>query len=428
MVGRTRSEGNGNANTVTIGQWIPNGSYVRYSDVWQNVCHDRTNPGPPYKSGGSLYIEKVTCNHYPSAPVTLDNSLWGRYQGAFIVGNVPPNWYWGGALPGGDHFYDHNAGAFMAENNESLDAQGSIGWDRAKPGKPIVDLGQFIGELHAAPALPLRALTGTAGTTGLGGIISGIQSLPKRNRAAVDYARGAGSEYLNWEFGWKPILNDLRKMLNFQKHLHRRLAQLKRDNGKPIRRSVTLVDIEDVLTNTWGTPVENPFYPYVHPFYHVNGSGTSGSKVIASRKDWFEARFRYWIPDIESPDWPARAQIALLGANPTPDLLWNLLPWSWLIDWFYNVGSVISNMSENAAENLVAEYAYVMSHVKYSTHVLQQGTLSTKNGPVKCTAKAEYTKELKRRSYANPYGFGLTPGDLSGRQKAILGALGISRA
>lgn len=424
MVGRVRSKGSGVANTHTLGQWVPGGSSPSYSNPNRSVCYDRTNPGPPYKSGGSLLISEVSLTFTPSSFATCDNSLWGRYHGAFIHSGVPANGWWGGSPPpayGETDWGQHSGGAWITSNTGSLEAQGATGWNRAKPGKPIMDLGTFLGELRNVPSLPGRA------SNGGGGLLNYLRGEPAKARNRVSGAKQVGNEYLNAEFGWSPIIRDLARMLSLREELDRRMAQLRRDNGKPVRRAVTLVSHDESAVTS--SSVENPFYPYLHPFYHVNGSGKNFTVVNQYRKDWFEAKFRYFIPDIGMSNYTGPSAAQLLGLNPSPSLVWELLPWSWLIDYFSNVGDVLSNMSDNAAENLVADYAYVMSKVSHTTTAHQSGRIDTKSGMgvVSLHTSAVYKRSLKRRSFASPFGFGVKPGDLSGSQAAILSALGLSR-
>jgi hypothetical protein len=140
--------------------------------------------------------------------------------------------------------------------------------------------------------------------------------------------------------------------------------------------------------------------------------------------EWFEASFRYWIPDIGSPNWTKRATAALFGISPTPSLLWEVLPWSWLSDWFGNVGDVLANLSQNAAENLVAKYAYYMASSETRIYVSDTTYLT---GNLQVSASAISIARSKYRTAASPFGFGLTSASLTAKQASILGALGISR-
>ena len=126
--------------------------------------------------------------------------------------------------------------------------------------------------------------------------------------------------------------------------------------------------------------------------------------------------------------------MALFGLNPTPSLLWEVLPWSWLIDWFSNVGDVVSNMSSNAVDNLVAHYAYVMrTQTVQTTYTAYYKCDTGTTGAYKCsggegTCTATKLTVTKSRAKATPYGFGVSFGGLSAYQVSILGALGMSRS
>jgi hypothetical protein len=103
--------------------------------------------------------------------------------------------------------------------------------------------------------------------------------------------------------------------------------------------------------------------------------------------------------------------------------VWELTPWSWLADWFTNVGDVVANMSTGYAENLAAQYAYVMGTTQIST--CWDTSLNTKQGVIHNSSG--YTETYKHRVGASPFGFGLTSNDFSARQWSILAALGLSR-
>jgi hypothetical protein len=81
-------------------------------------------------------------------------------------------------------------------------------------------------------------------------------------------------------------------------------------------------------------------------------------------------------------------------------------------------------MSTNAAENLVADYAFIGYHQKKRVEITTNTYLRT--GVYSTTTRGDYV--VKQRDKANPYGFGFTFDTLSWRQMAILAALGLSRS
>jgi hypothetical protein len=247
--------------------------------------------------------------------------------------------------------------------------------------------------------------------------------------------RSLGSEYLNVEFGWRPFVNDVRQMYNLWKIVDREMARIIRENGRTIHRKTTLEN--DVSTSQTGFANATPFSnvagapPAIMPGFTQYSLTTRTYTRI-----WYSAAYRYWIPDVSSSLWDARARAALFGVLPTAELLWNVLPWSWLIDWFSNVGDVISNISPNAVDNLVAEYSFIMKHTRvdqlaqaccYSA-APASGSIYQYRGFDGAFWSRRRTEIKVRVGGGNPFGFGFKAGDLTNRQLGILAALGMSRA
>jgi hypothetical protein len=114
------------------------------------------------------------------------------------------------------------------------------------------------------------------------------------------------------------------------------------------------------------------------------------------------------------------------GFNITPEILWELTPWSWLADWETNMGTVLHNLSAFAQDGLVMRWGYAMEEkISSVTYDLSGGRFF--NGEsTDCTQTFETIR--RQRWNATPYGFGLNPDGFTARQWSILAALGISRA
>lgn len=312
----------------------------------------------------------------------------------------------------------------------------------------MAGLGQFLVELRDLPTVPFRRPRGKFGKATFGlfdskwkgkknnysHIASGIpfQSIPVYLWRQLSDFRNLGSEYLNVVFGWKPFVNDLRQMYNLWKTIDNQMAKIIRENGKGIRRKATISDVTSTTQTTTHYTV-----PYVQCIGNPPITTGSTDYTVTTRtrsKEWFVGKFQYYIPDTSSSLWNARARAALFGALPTPELLWNVLPWTWLIDWFSNVGDCLSNMSVNAVDNLICRYSFVMRHTatetEYATHVVHPASQTSTNiwPKVDHTLTGRVFDESKlRMGGGNPFGLNVQFGDLSAYQLGILGALGLSR-
>lgn len=388
----------------------------------QEYCYDEIHGRPPYLEGGPFNKWSLA----RSTPVTgkgvyLTRPYGGymqKYDGGFITivdwkGLSPAptdiNWYRLGKknyFPDGNHTWG------------DVSSYGPTAWKRFRPGRSPADVAVFLGEIRDTP----RMLKTTA--RAFNDLF--VSRFGRRPKKAL---KKASEHWLNTQFGWIPFLSDLRSFYLTWKKADKLVSDLMRMNNRWIKRGGTVVEREDVEILSKIDVCTNYSQLGVNPalstaFHRVPSNlGKYTLSRITAQRVWFEARFRYYIPNIESVIWKQRAYQQLFGLSVTPALVWELIPWSWLVDWFSNVGDVISNLDTGLAQNLVAKYAYVMGTTE--SHLRQLAHLDLHDGPV--NAEFTFDFERKQRTEANPFGFGLTWDNLSLRQWSILGALGFTR-
>ncbi len=294
-------------------------------------------------------------------------------------------------------------------SDASLMQKGTTAIARCLPTNPVVDGATAIGELkHGVPKLIGRDL---------------FKSHFK------DY-RKYGSEYVNYEFGWKPIVSDLMKTAKAVTESEKILTQLQQDSGKNVRRKYAFQD--EVETKTWTVGNIYSYLPggIVLSTQQYDGPGTATVTQTVTTRTWFKGCFTYHL-NLGStlPDRLMRQAAEarkLYGLEITPELAWNLTPWSWALDWQGTIGDVLHNVGRFSQDGLVMRYGYIMQTKTAEVDiVLQRGAPVTalNNGPLHMTVTAESL--IRRR--ATPFGFGFDMTALNGRQSAILGALGMSR-
>lgn len=264
----------------------------------------------------------------------------------------------------------------------------------------------------------------------------GIPKSPGRafweDRARV--ARGAGSEYLNAQFGWLPLIADIQDVSKAISQGDVLWKQYQRDAGRIVRRRMEFDPIVSAPVTVQTTEKAYPFPGSTSYMYQAGFAGGTARIIRHKRvKRWFSGAYTYYLPDRKDSHGVEKLFAAsakaryLYGLTLDPEVLWNLTPWSWAADWFANTGDVISNLTDMATDGLVLRYGYMMEE----TIVSHQHTLdgiqwrSTPRPPDNFTLYA--VTKTKKRVKATPYGFGLTFSGFSPRQLAILAALGITR-
>lgn len=248
-----------------------------------------------------------------------------------------------------------------------------------------------------------------------------------RQRLSDSPLRNIGSYYLALKFGWEALLGDIRNLVIAQRDAQKRIAQLLRDNGRPVRRRVNLAAAESERV-TYESTGYWALQPVLVQQYYVSQPKFTESRIYRERI-WASARFRYWLPggprDIA---WKRRLLAELFGARPSPATIYNMIPWTWLIDWFLNLGYVIDNLDAGVADRLAADYIYIMRHMEWRTDYQATGLFESKNGDsVPVSTSAVRLSYMKSREAGGPFDPALNQRELTPTQWAIGGALGLSR-
>ena len=297
-------------------------------------------------------------------------------------------------------------------SDDDLREYGSTAIARCSPSNPVVDLSTLLGEFvkDGIPEFVGSTLKSWSGMS------------PKDRRKSIS------KEHLNYEFTWKPLVNDLAKLSQGIIHADSIWKQYERDAGKLVRRRYEFPEEESYTSTQIGAEGRSPYYLPSSNFL-VSGTPSTGKVFRGDRTTvsrWFSGAFTYYLPsDRASTAYAVIKAKKLLGLRLTPDVIWNLMPWSWALDWFGNTGDIIQNWSNWAIDGQVLWYGYLMEHKTIERTYTFQGNTGLPGNPT--VGVIRLVIETKRRIKSGPYGFGSQLASLSGRQAAIVGSLVNSR-
>lgn len=287
-----------------------------------------------------------------------------------------------------------NLAPYVHKSDEELFALGGTAVARTEPTNPSFSLSQTIGELRQ----------------------EGLPKAPDlRMRTSVDIARKSGANYLNVEFGWMPLVNDVRSFATSVRDADDILRKYHQQSGKGQRRQYAFPSLYDQKVDVCNFS----FSPAITTIGFAQG--TQMQRI--TQRTWFSARYVYHIPVGDDQRdklarWGSDAR-KLLGIDIDPETLWNLTPWSWAVDYFGTTGDLMHNISALGRDGLVMSYGFIMCHTRKET--IREG----RNTAGWITSKRE--EEFKTRRVASPYGFGVDSDGLTSKQVAVLAALGLSR-
>lgn len=259
-------------------------------------------------------------------------------------------------------------------------------------------------------------------------------------RDQVSAHKKLGSEYLNIEFGWKPLVGATVETMNAVAESARILRQYQRDSGRWVRRDYTFPEeitqkvnpLKQLTTGSTGTYLVDPRNDTAKwsPLW-TSGATQFHDHTKTTRQVYFRGAYSYYLQSGNSHlnklfGFEQKAR-RLLGLELTPEVLWELSPWSWLVDWNLNVQDNIHNAEALNRDGLVIRYGYLMCKT-VSEHTLTVTNVTPRNGPTFGPITVTYRITRKQRVRAEPYGFGSNPAAYTSRQWAILAALGMTKA
>lgn len=201
---------------------------------------------------------------------------------------------------------------------------------KTSPANSEVNLPQFLAELKDLP-----------------GMIKNWGSLfQKENRssafALAKKGRQSGSEtianaVLTYRWGLAPLISDFRKLLVFQKAVEQRFKEL--DNlrkGRTLKRRISL-DSGAVKTESGRFVVQS--WQILFDGYWIDNY----THNVWGSVQWYTPSWS-GLAKATDPELMRRAWQIASGMNTRSATmaLWELVPWSWLADWFSNVGDILA--------------------------------------------------------------------------------------
>lgn len=391
-----------------------------------NLKWPRSKDGK-YRQGGPWLMWKEEVHWFPSVHLDvyrLSNKI--AYSGRFIPNFVsyagPSGW---------------NSTSTLNSLKSSLLSRGAEAWNRMRPEEPDFTFASSVYELREPLPIMQNGLLSIMRKVDQRRARKGRPPLPgerrRRRRRKRNPLSRAGEFYLALQFGYLPLLRDIRNYVDAQRGAQKRLTQLIRDAGRPVRRRASLSKerTDAVSSSTIGVGIDANQNPLLVTQCYSGGDSWVNIDRETTTNTWCEGRFRYFLPPgPRDVAWNRKMYRRIMGWRITPRELYEVMPWSWLIDYFTDLGQFINAISPGVADRLVADYAFLMCTITYTVkrqHGQRVRCNSAGNDVRTALSGVTSIRTIKMRVKASPFGFGFSKENLTGAQAAILGALGLSR-
>lgn len=230
--------------------------------------------------------------------------------------------------------------------------------------------------------------------------------------SGISDARKLANANLAIQFGYLPYVNDFMTALGFMEALDRR------------RKELSTLRNKGVLKRRWtDATVSNPTFI---DYRHISEADIWIPVTIeVSGKRWATIRWSVGHNTV-LPQSDADLVRDMLGLHPRALLptLWEVIPFSFLVDYFSNVGDILNSVSNgiefNVVGNVMSQVTMTATHPAVKTVELPLIDLNTSAGVLKQVRKSRVT-------FKGMPGFILFDQIIGPKQLSILGSLSITR-
>jgi hypothetical protein len=151
--------------------------------------------------------------------------------------------------------------------------------------------------------------------------------------------------YLNYQFGWKLFVRDCKELYEKIVNWEKMLSDYKSRQGK-------------ILTRHYKECIVNDTYDL-----ETSGPETLDTKTSVKRKLYGYAtmRYTYTVPGIDAEWARLKGFLDIFGLKLTPSVLWEALPYSFVVDWFLGVGEFLKSKEPDLLESVVTVLDYCIT-------------------------------------------------------------------
>lgn len=261
-----------------------------------------------------------------------------------------------------------------------------------------------------------------------------FESFNRALKSAKLAGKDAGDDYLNVIFGWSPIIRDLENAFDILTGISK-LLYVSNTSRRRIRRVVTTWNTNSRQTVEWslrGSLIGMGDGSNLTERTEIFGTlgfnslnlptdyGVSGKLSVQTT-----ARFTLGQKPSATLNGYLDRAADLFGLKLTPEVIWELTPWTWMLDWFSNIGNVVSNLNSRLVSNVILNYGYTTGVLDFTSVASAVPTAGMTGSPLLVVSDHHL---VKSRIQSNPFGLFVDPASLTASQWSILAALGLSRS
>jgi hypothetical protein len=250
---------------------------------------------------------------------------------------------------------------------------------------------------------------------------------------------GSADAYLQKEFNVMPLLSDISGFRKALTNTSKQVKNLLDLEGKPLTRHY-YAGLESVYPNKALTPAATTYQPpaEVSSEMPAPGGGTvnklSGLVKPYREVTYGEARFHaeiqysYYLTQFQRENSAILGLADSLGVNLNPSIIWNAIPWSFVVDWVFDVSRWLDQFKVRNLEPVTVIHRYLWSTtVDRVTKIDCEINLSCPTLPKPLVRTSVCREQAYRRDLFPISMSNITTSGFSLKEFTLAGALGLSR-
>lgn len=255
---------------------------------------------------------------------------------------------------------------------------------------------------------------------------------PSRLKAVL---KNLPSEYLSYSFGWRQLYNDVSDLLIKPKRISDQIDFLIRRAGKP----TTYRSKREYVSGSSGVS------GFSTDIFFLQGENQLSQESSVARKITLQMVINttFSFPGINTPTFRQDLFSQKIGAYPSFTDLYNLTPWTWLVDWFTGLGNYVEIIDEMSRDRSLINWGFITGHSSVDLTTTQVTELDSRQRVSVDGVPGELAVVKNRQSVSSVLHLDLQlrrnvagifdvktasdPSSLTNYQRSILGALLLQR-
>lgn len=168
----------------------------------------------------------------------------------------------------------------------------------------------------------------------------------------LELDRNAANAFLTFKFGWESMIRGLSDFLPSPKRVGDRVNDIIARNGQDTSRRTKKTWVERETS----VPPLSTLFLYKDESSNDLSIKTEGSRSCELR---LVANFTINFPTVDSPRLRSALFARRIGAEPSPSDLYNLIPWTWLADWFGGAGDYVQLMDSVSGDQSLINNGFI---------------------------------------------------------------------